>query len=219
MSQESQAGSVSPNPVAEAESVPCGALLFQTTITDNTQISAILRKCGIRISPEVIVKVPTSSDRSCLPPKGHKKLRYSAWSEEHLRAGALLPLRQYFKDYLDYVQIAPFQLQPNGYRILSTLKSLYHIRGWGEPSPVEMSYLLSLKKTPPRKGSEGTVGFYYLAAWPQEKKLFEDVPNKPPSFKDKFFWTGALGSEYTSFNRTRKCNHYLSFLLLKLVSP
>ena len=101
MSQEIQAGSVSPSPVVEAESAPFGALLFQSTITNNTQISAILRKCGIKISPEVVVKVPTPSERSCDPPKGNKKLRYSAWSEEHLRAGALLPLRQYFRDYLN----------------------------------------------------------------------------------------------------------------------
>ena len=121
-----------------------------------------------------------------------------------MRAGALLPLKEYFKGYLDYVQIAPFQLTPNGYRILSALKSLYHIKGWGEPTPVEMAYLLALKKTPPRKGSESTVGFFYLAAWPQENKLFEDAPNKPPSFKVKFFWTEALGCKRTSFTHTRK---------------
>ena len=35
MSQESQAGSISPAPIVEAESVPFGALLFQSTITNN----------------------------------------------------------------------------------------------------------------------------------------------------------------------------------------
>lgn len=129
MSQESQAGSVSPAPIVEAKSAPFKAQLFKSFITENSHISAILRKCGIKVSLEVVVKVPTPSDRSCHPPKGTRKLRYSAWSEEHLRARSILPFRQYFKDYLDYVQIAPFQLQPNGYRILSTLKSLYHIRG------------------------------------------------------------------------------------------
>ena len=128
MSQESQAGSVSPPPAVVAESAAFGALLFQSTITDNTQISAILRKCGIKISLEIAVRVPTPSERCCDPPKGHKKLRYSAWSEEHLRAGALLPLRDYFKNYLNYVNITPFQLQTNGYRILSALRSLYHIQ-------------------------------------------------------------------------------------------
>ena len=118
--------------------------------------------------------------------------------------GALLPLKPYFKNYLNYMQIAPFQLNTNGYRILSALKSLYHIKEWGKPTPVEISYLLDLKKTPPRKGSEGTLGFYYLASWTQEKHLFEDVPNKSKNFKDEFFWTGALDCTYSSFNRSSK---------------
>ena len=50
MSQESQTESVSPPPTVQAESAPFGALLFQSTITDNSQISAILRNCGIKIS-------------------------------------------------------------------------------------------------------------------------------------------------------------------------
>ena len=72
MSQESQAGSVSPIPIVEAESAPFVALLFESVITDNYHIYAILRKCGIKVSPEVVVKVPTPSERSCYPPKGNK---------------------------------------------------------------------------------------------------------------------------------------------------
>lgn len=198
MSLQSQTGSKSPSPVVEAESVPFGALLYQSSITDITQISALFKRYGLRISADIPVKVPTSFERSCHPPKGDKKLKYSAWSQEYLKTGALLPLKPYFKNYLDFVQIAPFQLQINGYRILSALKSLYHIQNWGEPSPIEISYLLSLKRTPPR--NEGGTGFYYLVAWPQENQLFEDMPNKPQSFKDKFFRIGALGCDHSSFN-------------------
>ena len=100
------------------------------------------------------------------------------------------------------MQIAPFQLQPNGYRMLTALKSLYYLQHWGEPSPSEINYFLALKKTPPR--TEGGVGFYYLASWAQEKRLFEDMPNRPKDFKSDFFWTGALGCIYSSFNRTHK---------------
>ena len=81
--------------------------------------------------------------------------------------------------------MAPFQLQTNPYRIISALKSMYQLQGWGEPSPEEICYLLTVKKNPP--GAHGGEGFYYLASWPQEKRLFEDVPNKPPNFKKLFF--------------------------------
>ena len=80
---------------------------------------------------------------------------------------------------------------------------MYQLQGWGEPSPEEICYLLTLKKNPP--GAHGGEGFYYLAPWPQERKLFEDVPNKPPNFKVQFFWTGALSEcRYSSFNQARK---------------
>ena len=100
------------------------------------------------------------------------------------------------------MQIAPFQLQSNGYRMLMALKSLYYLQHWGEPSSSEINYLLALKKTPLR--TEGGVGFYYLASWAQEKRLFEDMPNRPKDFKSDFFWTGALDCTHSSFNRKRK---------------
>ena len=116
-----------------------------------------------------------------------------------MRAGALLPLRSYFVDYLNHVRIAPFQLHTNGYRVLAALKSMYHLQGWEGPSPQEICYLLALKRSP--KENEG---FYYLASWPQEKRLIEDMPNKAKDFKGDFFWAGALECKFSSFNRTRK---------------
>lgn len=96
-------------------------------------------------------------------------------------AGALLPLKPYFKLFTIYVGIAPFQLQTNSYRMLAVLKSMYQFQGWGVPTPEEILYMLILKKNPPR--SHNREHFYYLASWPREKKIFEDVPNKPPNFK------------------------------------
>lgn len=204
MSQGNQTGTTSLAPIVEAESAPFGAMKFQSTITNINQISAIIKKHGLKVGADITVRAPALDERSCNAPRGTTLLQYSAWSQEHLRMGALLPLKSYFKDYLNYVGIAPFQLNTNGYRLLSALKSLYHIMEWGEPTPVEISYLLALKNTPPRKGSDNTLGFYYLASWTRENHLFEDVPNKPNSYKDAFFWTGALGCAHSSFNRTRK---------------
>uniref|UniRef100_A0A803NQG8 Uncharacterized protein n=1 Tax=Cannabis sativa TaxID=3483 RepID=A0A803NQG8_CANSA len=45
--------------------------------------------------------------------------RIGAWSVEHVKAGAALPHRQYFKDFCNYLGIAPFQLVPDSYRIFS----------------------------------------------------------------------------------------------------
>ena len=202
MSQERRTSSHPPRPAKKAASKPYESLLYQSTISTTDEVSAILNNHGLRVSLELPVRAPFPHERSCHTPAGSPSLQYSAWSQEHLRAGALLLLRPYFRNFLDHVELAPFQLQTNAYRILAALKSLYCLREWGEPSPEEISYLLSLKRNPP--GSHGGEGFYYLASWPQEKKLFEDVPNKPPNYKIQFFWTGALGCRHSSFNRARK---------------
>ena len=122
MSQESQTRSLSPVPVVRAQPLPFEALPDRSTITHIGQISAILGMHGLEISSEIPVPALLSNERSCHAPNGSDKLRYAAWSQEHLKAGALLPLRPYFRNYLNYIKIAPFQLQTNGYRILSALK-------------------------------------------------------------------------------------------------
>lgn len=191
MSQEKCTSSRPPRPAKKATVKPYESLLYQSTISTTDQVSFILNNHGLRISPELSVRAPLPHERSFHAPVGSSSLQYSAWSQEHLRAGALLPLKPYFRKILNHVELAPFQLQTNAYRILTGLKSLYHLREWGEPSPEEIGYLLSLKKNPP--GSHGGEEFYYLASWPQEKKLFEDVPNKPQNYKIQFFWTAPLG--------------------------
>lgn len=203
MYQESQTGSLPPFPAVTAENFPFDALQYKSIITHINQISSIHGKHGLEVSPDILVRATFPHERSCHAPKGSDKLRYAAWSQEHLRAGAFLPFRRYFANYLNYVKIVPFQLQTNGYRILSALKSLYHTQCWGKPSPEQICYLRSLKNNSPR--AHGGEGFYYFASWPQESRLFKDVPNKPPHIRDKFFWTGALkGRCNRSFNRARK---------------
>lgn len=55
------------------------------------------------------------------------------------------------------------------------------MQGWGLSSPGDIIYLFNIKKTPSR--AHGGDGFYYLAPWPKDKKIFEDVTNKSLNFK------------------------------------
>lgn len=103
MSQESQTGSLFAAPVVVAESMPFGALLYQSTITDITEISAVLKKHVLKISSNLSFRVLVSHERSYHAPRGTNKLQYSACSQEHLKTGALFPLKSYFTNYLNYV--------------------------------------------------------------------------------------------------------------------
>ena len=127
MSQGSQTGSLSPSPAVTGQPLPYGAFKYPSTVTKIDHISAIFKKHGLRMSSDIPVQAPHPNERSCYAPHGSSKLQVAAWSQEHLRTSVLLPLRPYFRNYLNYVQISLFQLQTNGYRILSALKSVYHI--------------------------------------------------------------------------------------------
>ena len=127
MSQHSEMGSRSPSPVVRSKAFPYEALQYLITITNIDQISAIFRKHGLKISPDLVVRVPTSDERSCHASRQSNKLQLSVWSKEHMRTSALHPFKPYFRNFVNYVKIAPFQLQTNAYRIQSALKSLYHL--------------------------------------------------------------------------------------------
>ena len=128
-----------------------------------------------------------------------------------MKAGALLPLKSFFKDFTDFVGLAPFQLNTNSYRVPSALKSIYNELKWEGPTPEEILYLFCLKSNPSR--ARGGDGFYYLSSYPKETKIFEDLPNHPPDFKKAFFWTdGLFPSRHRSFRRIRKYSRYFLFL-------
>ena len=78
MSQDNQTSTNLPAPIVEAEDAPFGAMKFQSTITDISQISAILKKHGLKVGANITVKVPAPHERSCNAPRGTARLQYSA---------------------------------------------------------------------------------------------------------------------------------------------
>ena len=54
------------------------ALQYKSTINNIDQISTILRKQSLRISPDLVIRVPTPDERSCHAPEGSNKLQFSA---------------------------------------------------------------------------------------------------------------------------------------------
>ena len=70
--------------------------------------------------PEVTLVQPTKDHRANFP-----RGAFSAWSRYHIEAGAILPLHPFFQGVANYFEVAPFQITPNGYRMLSALYILY----------------------------------------------------------------------------------------------
>uniref|UniRef100_A0A803PSI0 Uncharacterized protein n=1 Tax=Cannabis sativa TaxID=3483 RepID=A0A803PSI0_CANSA len=126
-------------------------------------VDGILKSCGIKQRKGCVIR---------------------AWNLEHIKARAVLPLRDYFKEYCNYLKVSPFQPNPISYRILASLKVLYHILGWECLTPLEIAYFYSVKEVHARKNAVG--GFYYLGTYTRDRKIIVRLPNKI-EFKEDFF--------------------------------
>ena len=83
---------------------------------------------------------------------------YSAWSQFHIKAGATLPLHPFFQGVANYFGVAPFQITPNGYRMLAALYIMYNQKKWPMPLPHEVNYLFDLKSNP----NQENTGFFHF---------------------------------------------------------
>ena len=68
----------------------------------------------------VTITRPTEDQRANRPGGAN-----NAWSRYHIEVGAYLPLHPFFVGVTNYFGVAPFQITPNGYRMLAALYILY----------------------------------------------------------------------------------------------
>lgn len=180
---------------ANMASVPTGtpyvaeefeATLIVSRLRHRGALAKIVSHYGID-SKEILVRLARTDERSCDGVHG-----LGAWSALHLEAGAALPLHPYFADFLTFVGIAPFQLIPNGYRVLAGLFILYKMQNWPVPSSAEIMYLYSFRQVPKKEGRDG---FYTLMKYTQPGMKYK-VPcgndNHTRDYKDKFFYVGGF---------------------------
>ena len=78
-------------------------------IIDQAKVNKIFLSHNIGLGrASVVARPPAEGERSCAP----LDESFAAWSGEHFKARAFLPLDQYFAEFLNYVRLAPFQLPP-----------------------------------------------------------------------------------------------------------
>ena len=109
---------------------------------------------------------PTRDQRANLP-----RGAYNAWSMYHIEAGVILPLHPFFQGVANYFKVAPFQITPNGYRMLSALYILYSHKKWPVPTPHEVNYLFDLKSNP----NQENMGFFHFCHQEMTRTFLSDT--------------------------------------------
>ncbi|XP_024039253.1 uncharacterized protein LOC112097893 [Citrus clementina] len=120
----------------EADSYPIDYIACSTTQTDLFKLRNLYN-----IPEEVLLVVPGKDDVPSRPPRGYVTMHL-----ESFKLGARLPLQRYFAKILGGMHLAPGQLHPNGWRVLSAMFVLWERCGSEESSLVEVKHLYQLRK-------------------------------------------------------------------------
>ncbi|KAL9425706.1 hypothetical protein AB3S75_032631 [Citrus x aurantiifolia] len=133
------------------------------------------------IPSEIPLKIPGKKDTPSRPPMGYVTLFL-----ESFKYGLRCPLQPYFARILNGLNLAPGQLNPNGWRVLSSLLILWDRCCQSEPTVDEVKHLYQLKSSPK------DAGWYYFQSSTKSRKPITDLPTGGGgTWKRKFFFVGG----------------------------
>ncbi|KAH9707093.1 TPR REGION domain-containing protein [Citrus sinensis] len=159
----------------EADSYPIDFMACATTPTDLFKLRNLYN-----IPNEILLVVPGKDDVPSRPPRGYVTMHL-----ESFKLGAQLPLQRYFAKILGGMHLAPGQLHPNGWRVLSAMFVLWERCGLEEPSLVEVKHLYQLRSSPRE------AGWYYFMSSFAKRKPITGFPSSCKNWKNKFFFAGG----------------------------
>ncbi|XP_062096704.1 uncharacterized protein LOC133802419 [Humulus lupulus] len=147
---------------------------------------------------------PSLDQRANLPGRA-----YSAWSRFHIEAGDTLPLHSFFQGLANYFGVAPFQITPNGYRMLAALYILYKLKKWPEPTPHEVNFLFDVKFNPNQEGT----GFFHFFHQETGRTFLADTTHisNVGRYHQEYFLTPDLAVDNLAFTRGGKNSYVTSF--------
>ena len=103
--------------------------------------AALKRICSTHGIPFADVLVPSGHDRPHLPPVG-----YTACSKFMCWVGSVPPFNLFLRDVLQYLDVAPSQLHPNGHAFIYGTYMLFMAVFSRPPTPGDIRYIYMTKK-------------------------------------------------------------------------
>ncbi|KAH9684650.1 hypothetical protein KPL70_013634 [Citrus sinensis] len=165
------------------------AIDYITCMTTFDALTDLRLRYSIR--GEIPLKIPRKKDTPSRPPRGYVTLFL-----ESFKYGLRCPLQPYFAQILKGLNLAPGQLNPSGWRVLSGLFILWDRCCQSEPTIDEVKHLYQLKSSPK------DAGWYYFQSSTKTRKPITDLPTGGVgNWKKKFFFTGGPWSQVAQIDR------------------
>jgi hypothetical protein len=102
------------------------ALSFFSKIKRDDDIDRIRRR--YQIPDDVVLRIPDTDERACCP----KYEGDVAFYEADLRAGLRFPIQPFVRELLDYLSLAPGQINPNGWRTIISCMVMWRVSSNGD---------------------------------------------------------------------------------------
>ncbi|KAL9444672.1 hypothetical protein AB3S75_017793 [Citrus x aurantiifolia] len=145
---------------ALAEHYTIDLMTCTTIVEDLVELRAVYD-----IPDGIPLRIPRKKDTPNQPPRGFVTLFL-----ESFKFGMRLSLQPYFAQMLSGLHLAPSQLNPNGWRVLSGLFILWDRCYQSEPMVDEVKHLYQLKSSPK------DAGWYYFMSSTKIRKPITDLP-------------------------------------------
>uniref|UniRef100_A0A2N9IFN3 Transposase (putative) gypsy type domain-containing protein n=1 Tax=Fagus sylvatica TaxID=28930 RepID=A0A2N9IFN3_FAGSY len=153
------------------------ALSYFSSVTQD-DIDRIRRR--YQIPDDVVLRIPDSDERACCP----KYVGDVAFYEADLKAGLRFPMQPFVRELLDFLGLAPGQVNPNGWRTIIACMVMWRVSSNGGEDLTVDEFLFCYEPCQIALSR----GFWTFKNRDANTRVVQGLPTSDRIWKDKYFF-------------------------------
>uniref|UniRef100_A0A2N9HNJ5 Transposase (putative) gypsy type domain-containing protein n=1 Tax=Fagus sylvatica TaxID=28930 RepID=A0A2N9HNJ5_FAGSY len=133
-----------------------------------------------QIPDDVVLRIPDSDERACCP----KYVGDVAFYEADLKAGLRFPIQPFVREFLDFLGLAPGQINPNGWRTIITCMVMWRVTSNGSEDLTVDEFLFCYEPCQIALSR----GFWTFKNRDANTRIVQGLPSSDRIWKDKYFF-------------------------------
>uniref|UniRef100_A0A2N9I6G8 Transposase (putative) gypsy type domain-containing protein n=1 Tax=Fagus sylvatica TaxID=28930 RepID=A0A2N9I6G8_FAGSY len=154
------------------------AMSFFSKIRRDEDIDKLRRR--YQIPDDVVLRIPDSDERACCP----KYEGDVAFYEADLRAGLRFPVQPFVRELLDFLSLAPGQINPNGWRTIISCMVMWRVSSNGEEDLTVDEFLFCYEPVQIALSR----GFWTFKNRDANSRVVQGLPSSDRIWKDGYFF-------------------------------
>uniref|UniRef100_A0A2N9GTV2 Transposase (putative) gypsy type domain-containing protein n=1 Tax=Fagus sylvatica TaxID=28930 RepID=A0A2N9GTV2_FAGSY len=146
----------------------------------STSGSCPLPRTSLSDPDDVVIRIPDSDERACCP----KYEGDVAFYEADLKAGLRFPVQPFVRELLDFLSLAPGQVNPNGWRTIISCMVMWRVSSNGEEDLTVDEFLFCYEPVQIALSR----GFWTFKNRDINSKVVQGLPSSDRIWKDGYFF-------------------------------